>query len=73
MIRWIFYFDQENVISETNEPSIDEHIRKSLKHMRDLDDAFLIIPGQKEIFINFHKIKCAMREEIIEQADENVG
>jgi len=70
MIKWDFYFNHEHATAETNEPSVDENIKKSLLFFRNLNNNFLHIPGKKEIFVNLHKVKCVCHEEIDDQTVE---
>lgn len=69
-IRWMFYFEEGSIQTETIIPEEDAKIRVMV---RDNPKGTLVLPNtDMEIWVNLDKIKCITRQEIKEEILEPV-
>lgn len=58
MIKWTFYFDEGNIITEMKNEEEDQHITELVQ-----TKSIIFIPGDKlDIYVNMQMVKCATRE-----------
>jgi hypothetical protein len=69
-IRWMFYFEEGSIQTETLVAEEDEKIRVMV---RENPKGTLILPNtDMEIWVNLDKVKCITRQEIKEEVAEPV-
>lgn len=67
-IRWMFYFEEGSIQTETLIPEEDDKIRAMVKKH---PTGVLILPNtDMEIWVNLDKVKCITRQEIKDEAVE---
>lgn len=67
-IRWMFYFEEGSIQTETLIPEEDAKIRMMV---RDNPKGTLVLPNtDMEIWVNLEKVKCITRQEIKEEVVE---
>ncbi len=69
-IRWMFYFEEGSIQTETLISDEDEKIRCMI---RENPKGTLILPNtDMEIWVNLDKVKCITRQEVKEEVAEPV-
>ena len=68
--RWVFYFDEGNVVADFEDPIQDMRIRDLLQ---DVKEGFITFPsGKLNVYANLNLVKCITREEIEVKKQEDI-
>ncbi len=71
MIRWVFYFEEGSVKTETISDEDDVKIRG---YVRDNPKGTLLLPNaEMEIWVNLEHVKCITRQIVDEEAERKAA
>ncbi len=69
-IRWVFYFDEGNVVADFDDDVQDLRVQDLLEDMK---EGFIAFPsGKMSVYANLNKVKCITREQLEEKKQEDI-